>query len=90
MMPLKNIRRIVAKASQQPTYALHAARMRIMSSLSYRLLDGRSAPPETISLLLTYRCNLHCKMCGQWGERGSLKNLPSVVTRRYLELLSRK
>ena len=86
MMPLKNIRRIIAKASQQPTYALRAARMRLLSYLSYRFLNGRSAPPETISLLLTYRCNLRCQMCGQWGERGSLKDLPSAVTRRYLEL----
>jgi len=86
MMPLKNIRRIITKASQQPAYALRAARMRFLSSLSYRLFDGRSAPPETISLLLTYQCNLRCKMCGQWGERGSLKDLPSAVTRRYLEL----
>jgi MoaA/NifB/PqqE/SkfB family radical SAM enzyme len=86
MLPIKNIKRIIAKASQQPGYALHAARMRILSALSYRFLDGRSALPETISLLLTYRCNLHCQMCGQWGERGSLKNLPPAITRRYLEL----
>jgi len=25
-------------------------------------------------------------MCGQWGERGSLKTLPSAITKRYLEL----
>jgi MoaA/NifB/PqqE/SkfB family radical SAM enzyme len=86
MIPFKNIRRIVVKASQQPAYALHAARMRFLSNLSYRLRNGKSAPPETISLLLTYQCNLHCKMCGQWGERGSLKDLPSAVTRRYLKL----
>jgi len=86
MLPIKNIKRIIAKASQQPTYALHAARMRILSALSYRFRDGRSTLPETISLLLTYRCNLHCQMCGQWGERGSLKSLPSAITKRYLEL----
>src|SRR4030042_2337748 len=86
MVPIKNIKRTIAKASQQPTYALHAARMRFLSALSYRFRNGRSALPETISLLLTYRCNLHCQMCGQWGERGSLKNLPLAITRRYLEL----
>jgi MoaA/NifB/PqqE/SkfB family radical SAM enzyme len=86
MLPSKNIKRIIAKASQQPSYALHAARMRILSALSYRFRHGRSALPETISLLLTYRCNLHCQMCGQWGERGSLKSLPPAITRRYLEL----
>jgi MoaA/NifB/PqqE/SkfB family radical SAM enzyme len=86
MLPLKNIKRIIAKASQQPGYALHAAKMRILSALSYRFGNGRSAFPETISLLLTYRCNLHCQMCGQWGERGSLKALLPTLTRRYLEL----
>jgi radical SAM protein with 4Fe4S-binding SPASM domain len=86
MLPIKNIRRIIAKASQQPTYALRAARMRLLSSLSYRLLNGRSAPPETISLLLTYQCNLRCKMCGQWGERGSLKGLPPAETKVYMEM----
>jgi len=86
MLPIKNIKRIVAKASQQPSYALHAARLRILSALSYRFRNGRSALPETISLLLTYRCNLHCQMCGQWGEHGSLKGLPSAITKRYLEL----
>ena len=86
MLPLKNIRRIIAKASQQPTYALRAARMRLLSSLSYRFLNGRSAPPETISLLLTYQCNLRCQMCGQWGERGSLKDLPPSETKVYMEM----
>jgi radical SAM protein with 4Fe4S-binding SPASM domain len=86
MIPIKNIKRTIAKAAQQPTYALRAARMRILSALSYRFFNGKSALPETISLLLTYRCNLQCRMCGQWGERGSLKNLPSAITKRYLEL----
>jgi MoaA/NifB/PqqE/SkfB family radical SAM enzyme len=86
MLPIKNVKRIIAKASQQPGYALHAARMRILSALSYRIGQGRSALPETISLLLTYRCNLQCQMCGQWGEHGSLKSLPSAITKRYLEL----
>jgi MoaA/NifB/PqqE/SkfB family radical SAM enzyme len=86
MMPLKNLKRTIAKACQQPSYALRAARMRLLSTLSYHFLDGKSAFPETISLLLTYRCNLHCRMCGQWGERGSLKGLPPAITKKYLEL----
>jgi MoaA/NifB/PqqE/SkfB family radical SAM enzyme len=86
MLAIKNIRRIIVKASQQPTYALRAARMRLLSSLSYRLFNGRSAPPETISLLLTYQCNLRCKMCGQWGERGSLKDLSPTETKVHIEI----
>jgi MoaA/NifB/PqqE/SkfB family radical SAM enzyme len=86
MVPIKNIRRIIVKASQQPTYALRAARMRLLSSLSHHFFNGRSTPPETISLLLTYQCNLRCQMCGQWGERGSLKGLPPSETKVYIEM----
>ncbi len=86
MSPLKHWKRIAAKASQQPAYAVRAALMRFLSFASYRLLNGKSAPPETISLLLTYRCNLRCTMCGQWGERGSLKDLPPSETKAYMEL----
>jgi radical SAM protein with 4Fe4S-binding SPASM domain len=86
MIPFKNIKRLIAKASRQPAYALHAGRMRLLSTLSYHLLPGKSAPPETISLLLTHQCNLHCRMCGQWGDRGSLKGLPRSVTRACLDI----
>jgi MoaA/NifB/PqqE/SkfB family radical SAM enzyme len=86
MLPIKNVRRIVAKASQQPSYALRAGWMRLLSFLSYRFLNGRSAPPETVSLLLTYQCNLRCKMCGQWGEHGSLKGLPPAETKMYMAM----
>ena len=60
--------------------------MRFLSALSHRLLNGKSAFPETISLLLTYQCNLRCKMCGQWGERGSLKGLPPAETKIYMTM----
>jgi MoaA/NifB/PqqE/SkfB family radical SAM enzyme len=86
MLPIRNIKRIITKAIQQPTYALRAGRMRLLSSLSYRFFDGRSTFPETISLLLTYQCNLRCKMCGQWGERGSLKGLPPAETKIYMAM----
>lgn len=86
MFPIRNTKRIISKAFQQPTYALRAGRMRLLSSLSYRFFNGSSAFPETISLLLTYQCNLRCKMCGQWGERGRLKDLPPSDTKVYMEL----
>lgn len=37
---------------------------------------GESFYPKKISFNLTYRCNLRCKMCTQWGEAGNLKTLP--------------
>lgn len=54
--------------------------------MTYKFCKGRSAYPETVSLYLTYRCNLHCKMCGQWGEKGTLKGLPSDILKSELTL----
>ncbi len=31
---------------------------------------GPVAPPLVVALRLGYRCNLRCRMCGQWGEAG--------------------
>lgn len=32
--------------------------------------------PKIISFTLTYHCNLRCKMCGQWGQKGLFKSSP--------------
>ncbi|MFH2145816.1 MAG: radical SAM protein [Candidatus Omnitrophota bacterium] len=42
--------------------------------------------PEAITLFLTHRCNLHCKMCGQWGEGGVTKKMSSDVIRQELNI----
>ena len=73
MIPRRNLARAFKKALGQPGYALQVFRQRFLSDLSYRFRKGKSAYPETISLFLTYQCNLRCKMCGQWGEAGSSK-----------------
>ena len=71
MIPRRNIRRLYHKALSEPGYAMRAFLRRAGSYATYRMLNGWSAFPETISILLTYQCNLRCKMCGQWGETGS-------------------
>lgn len=86
MIPLRNIRRAVSKALSQPGYAWQAFRRRFLSYLTYKLFNGYSAYPETISLFLTYRCNLRCKMCGQWGMVGSSKDYPPEMLREKLSL----
>ena len=58
----------------QPGYALTAFNQRFKSWLSYKFGKGFAAPPETISIFITYRCNLRCSMCSQWGETGSSKH----------------
>lgn len=84
MIPIRNIRRAFKKAKEFPTYALKALFSRGRSSLTYFFYRGRSAPPETVSILLTYRCNLRCKMCGQWGETGSSKYYTPEILRKAL------
>lgn len=83
MIPIRNLRRSIKKAREFPAYAVRAALMRTRGSISYRLGRGWSTPPETVSLLLTYACNLRCSMCGQWGEGGSsVYYTPEILSRR--------
>lgn len=84
MIPLRNIRRAIKKALSQPRYGWQAFKRRFLSYLTYKLFSGYSAYPETISLFLTYRCNLRCKMCGQWGMVGSSRDYPPEMLRTQL------
>lgn len=76
MIRRRNLARALKKATRDPGYAAAAFRKRFGSWLMYRIGQGRSAMPETVSLFLTYRCNLRCTMCGQWGEHGWARDLP--------------
>ncbi len=56
--------------------------------------DGRAGKIRQVSFRITDVCNLRCHTCGQWGDRGylrdeSLKQLKDreVSTERYLELM---
>lgn len=81
-MSKSRLKRYLSKALREPLYAFQVARMRTASLLTRLLPGGWSAPPETISLNLTHRCNLHCRMCGQWNPDvgSSLQACPSVIT----------
>lgn len=78
-MSKKVIIRNIKKGLTEPRYAFCAFRSRFKSYLTYRFFNGRSAYPETISLFLTYGCNLRCKMCGQWGDFGASRKLSSDI-----------
>lgn len=39
--------------------------------------------PIAVDMQLTYRCNLRCKMCGQWGENG-------IFRKKIKELMARE
>jgi MoaA/NifB/PqqE/SkfB family radical SAM enzyme len=74
MIPRRNIIRAIKKSLKQPEYALQNLTKRTKAQFFYNFGKGKSSWPETISLFITYRCNLKCKMCGQWGDQGVFKN----------------
>ena len=80
----KNLRRFFYKALKQPLYALGVAERRLKAYLYYRFSDGKASRPEAITLFLTHRCNLQCKMCGQWGEGGITKKKPGQFIKEEL------
>ena len=61
------------KSLKQPVYACNVALRRLRAMGFYSRGKGRSSFPEAVTLFLTHRCNLRCKMCGQWGEGGVTK-----------------
>jgi radical SAM protein with 4Fe4S-binding SPASM domain len=86
MIPWRNFRRFVSKTVKQPGYAFRVFLKRLSANF-YRVLgNGRSAPPESLTLFLTHRCNLHCLMCGQWGEAGVTKKQGQEYIRQELTL----
>ena len=86
MIPRRNLLRNLRKAFAEPGYAGRVFSKRLMSFLTYKLSQGGSAFPETISLFLTYRCNLRCRMCGQWGEAGSSRGYTADMLKEQLSL----
>ena len=84
MIPRKNLLRNFRKALTQPGYAWRSSVKRLRSFATYQFGNGYSAPPETVSLFLTFKCNLTCPMCGQWGDQGAFKDFPNEVLKKQL------
>lgn len=70
MFPLKNFKRNLHKFFHQPGYGIKVFWKRLKASFYYKWGEGKAPLPEAITLFLTRRCNLKCKMCGQWGDKG--------------------
>jgi len=86
MLPRKNLGRALRKALSQPGYAWENFVHRLKCTLSYHLFEGYSFGPETVSLFLTYHCNLKCAMCGQWGKNGAFRDFSHAILRERLTL----
>ncbi len=62
---------------RQPRYAAYVASKRAAAYYSYYARSGKASYPEALTLFLTHRCNLRCRMCGQWGDSGVTKDKTS-------------
>ncbi|MHB9154211.1 MAG: radical SAM protein [Endomicrobiales bacterium] len=70
MIPLRNLRRFLRKAFEQPLYAFRVGYRRLLAYAFYAFPGGKAPLPEAVTIFLTHKCNLRCKMCGQWGDKG--------------------
>ena len=53
----------------------------------YKRKNGYSGMPLTVGVRLSYRCNLRCIQCGQWGSQGIFKDVnPDELAREELSL----
>lgn len=86
MIPWRNLRRFFYKALKQPAYSFRVFQKRLKAYMYYFIMNGRSSLPESVTLFLTHRCNLCCKMCGQWGESGVTKKQSTQYLRSELSL----
>lgn len=72
-------------------------RGRYAARFDYHRRGGRACLPRYVFIKLTNRCNLRCAMCGQWGTRGTAREmspaelhqvLPVAVLKRLIDEVS--
>jgi len=61
---------LVKSSLRNPLYAYHTllGKLKETFRFDYRFMNGYSFLPDTIRIDLTYRCNLRCKICFEFGE----------------------
>jgi radical SAM protein with 4Fe4S-binding SPASM domain len=83
-MPLPSLRRYFELAYHHPRYMENLLFEKLRSFERYRWLDhhdtddDRVPEPLIYKLVLTYRCNLRCAMCYEWGSVGWCKEEPAA------------
>ena len=86
-------RKTLSKLRRTPLHAVGGAAQKLRVELAASLAKGRSPAPRNLTFFLTYRCNLRCSVCGQWGDEGYVKKLPPAVLRllvRFVASLERR
>ncbi len=68
------------------SYDLRSHLKGILLRTAPSLMPDRWKAPRVLTFLLTYRCNLRCAMCWQWGEQGLFRRLSGEDERLQLDL----
>ena len=81
---------LVRLAHRHPRYLENLLTRKLRFAARYRWLekhpesDDDVPPPLVYKLVLTYRCNLRCSMCYEWGDSGWCKQESSDHAKREL------
>jgi len=90
-MRMRLYRRLLSCLVTNPKYFYYVGLWKDHERTSKRLKDGAipengSFLPSKLDLRITYRCNLRCKMCGQWGLTGTYFSSAAKKKNKQLEL----
>ena len=78
-MPIPSVSGLAKLAWSHPRYVEHLIVKKLKFFARYRWLeenagkDGEVPPPLVYKLVLTYKCDLRCAMCYEWGDAGWCK-----------------
>ena len=90
-MALPSVRGVLGTVYRHPLYLRHLIAGRLVSHARYRWAernpdkDDRVPAPLGYKLVLTYKCNLRCIMCYEWGDVGWCHEQPKSAIARELD-----
>ncbi len=90
-MPLPSPIGVAKMVYRHPLYFQHLIVKKFTSLARYRWAernpdkDQAVPPPLGYKLVLTYKCNLRCLMCYEWGEVGWCHEQPKAIAARELD-----
>ncbi len=68
------------------SYELGARLKEILLRTAPAFMADRWQAPRVLTFMMTYRCNLRCTMCWQWGEQGLFHEMPREHELQQLDL----
>lgn len=90
-MPLPSVTGRLRLLYRHPRYLEHLLLTKWRSQVRYRWAernvdaDDQVSPPLGYKIVLTYKCNLRCTMCYQWGDVGWCHEEPKSATAQELD-----